>query len=262
MRPGHSREGPGSAAARHSAADEDALVEPMTPAPSFRAWTIAFAPSLVFILPPAFQCFHCPETCMTSLRQTQDAAMPWPQGPPAPRGQNPNPDVAGEALHDQRLLSMTASCLGLSSRPHSFLSIPCLPGSPGQSDPRFFHMSLPLHMLCLLTPSLPSPLLGACLLTQSSLSCAITSPARPWHSTVGQFSQMPCDSVWHWFSVSFPIRLGWELLRAGLSLCHLPSPGPCTWQVPLRVCIDVSLWVHREGSVGVAGGARAPEGSP
>lgn len=157
MRPGYSREGPGSAAACHSAADEDALVEPMTPAPSFRAWTIAVAPSLVFILPPAFQCFHCPETCMTSLRQTQDAAMPWPQSPPAPRGQNPNPDMAGEALHDQRLLSMTASCLGLSSRPHSFLSIPCLPGSPGQSDPRFFHMSLPLPMLCLLTPLPPLP---------------------------------------------------------------------------------------------------------
>lgn len=148
------REGDGSAA-HHSAADKDASVDSVMPAPSLRARTIAVVPSLVFILLPASQCSHCPETCMTSLRQTENAATPWPQGPPAPRGQNRNPNVAGEALHDQPLLSMTASCFLL---PDPTPPFPFLVSQAHQAraTPRPFHMSLPLHRLCLLPPPLPS----------------------------------------------------------------------------------------------------------
>lgn len=175
--------------------------------------------------------------------------LPQVEGSPAPRGQNPNPNMAGEVQHDQPPLSMTASCLSLST------PIPLLPiylviqDHQTSVDPRtcqaLSHLSILVHAVALTEDALQFSLapMACCLL---SLQCLAVMSFPQWSlprpGTVGQSSpRRTYDSVWHLFFVSFP--------TVPKSLVH----GRC----PRSVCIDVSPWVHREASVGVEGGARA-----
>lgn len=157
----------------------------------------------------------------------------------------------------QPLLSMTASCLCLSSpdpTPHVHLMIQAHQANVG---PRTCQALSRLSAFARAVPSaenttptrLASWRPGYSLSLQKS-SSDVTSPGKPSQTpadTAGQVS--PTMHVCQWaavFSVSFPTRLGG---RAGLGHCHLPSPGPCTWHVPTQ-CL------HRCGPLGTQGRLR------
>lgn len=194
---------------------------------------------------------------MTSVRQTWDVAMPLPQaeGSPAPWGQNPNPNRAGEVLHDPApTFHDSFSCLCLST-PTPLLPIHLvIQDHQASVDPRtcqaLSHLSTLVRAVALTEDALQFSLAPrACHLLSLQNPAVMSFPQwslpRP-PGTMDQSSpKRTYDSVWHLFFVSFPT----------VPKCLVY--GRC----PLRVCIDMSLWVHREASVGVEGGAGALEGS-
>ena len=121
---------------------------------------------------------------------------------------------------------------------------------------RPFHVSLPLHVLCLLprTP-LPPVLLPGGLATRSAfrspalMSLPQDSLPRRQPIRLARFLP-PCTCVSGLQCFPSPSPLGWEEGLGWVIVISRPQ-GLVHGMCLLSVCIDVDPWVHREGSEGV-----------